>query len=319
VTVWRVRAFTDADYAAYARIAHPRWATRSSGPVNAAAARSEDSKRDPRYDHLRIVAVDEEDVGVGFGAISQDPARHEPGRYVLDLGVENAMRRRGVGAALWERLALELTGRSAEVVGLWSGDATACQAFITKRGFVEVGRMYQQVIAVAAAPLPTPAAEDQVRAMGITITTLAALRDAVGDLALEAAWDLHSACRLEFVTLGRATPEPFPGWVAWNITDKDALPDAHFIALDGPRYVGVCSLRRDSDDTLQIGLTGVLPAYRRRGLGRLLKLRAHAWARAKGFSEIHTTTTNANAAMLALNDELGYPIVGSVGGYELRL
>ena len=45
--------------------------------------------------------------------------------------------------------------------------------------------------------------------------------------------------------------------------------NAHFIALDGPRYVGVCSLRRDSDDTLRIGLTGVLPAYRRRGLGRL--------------------------------------------------
>jgi len=45
----------------------------------------------------------------------------------------------------------------------------------------------------------------------------------------------------------------------------------------------------------------------------------HAWARAHGVSEIHTTTTNADPAMLALNDALGYPIVASWGGYELRL
>ena len=80
------------------------------------------------------------------------------------------------------------------------------------------------------------------------------------------------------------------------MTDTAALPEGHFVALEGARYVGVCSLRRETDDTLRIGLTGVLPAYRRRGIGRLLKLRAHAWARAHGFREIHTTTTNTNAA-----------------------
>ena len=68
-----------------------------------------------------------------------------------------------------------------------------------------------------------------------------------------------------------------------------------------------------------MGITGVLPAYRRRGIGRLLKLRVHAWARAHGVREIHTITTKADRAMLALNDALGYPIVASWGGYELQL
>lgn len=315
MTPWRVRAFEDRDYTAYARIAR----SHRGGASDAAAARAEDGALDPRTDLVRVVAVDEEDAPVGYGAIAHDLGRYEPRRYVLDLGVDTTLRRRGVGAALWDRVRSELESRGAEVVGLWAGDATACQAFIAKRGFREVGRMYQQVLAVAAAPLPTRAAEERVRSTGITITTLAALRGAVGDLALEAAWDLHSACRLEFVTLGRATPDPFAAWVTTNVSDAAALPEAHFIALDGARYVGVCSLRRESDDTLRIGLTGVLPAYRRRGIGRLLKLRAHAWARAHAFSEIHTATTKANAAMLALNDALGYPIVGSWGGYELRL
>ena len=82
-----------------------------------------------------------------------------------------------------------------------------------------------------------------------------------------------------------------------------------------PHCVGVAS----GTDTLRIALTGVLPAYRRRGIARALKLRLHAWARSTGVREIHTTVTSANPAMLALNDALGYAIVGSVGGYELRL
>ena len=316
MTAWRVRAFEDRDYTAYARIAR----LQSVRGGDAAGARAEDARRDPRADLTRVVAVDEEDAPVGYGSIFHDLGRYDPRRYVLDLGVDTSLRRRGIGDALWERIRAELASRGAEVVGLWAGDATACQSFIAKRGFAEVGRMYQQVIAVTAAPLPTRAAEERVTAKGIAITTLAALRDAVGDdLALEAAWDLHSACRLEFVTLGRATPQPFAEWREENVAAGSSLPDAHFIALDGSRYVGVCSLARETDDTLRIGLTGVLPAYRRRGIARLLKLRAHAWARAHGFQEIHTTTTKANAAMLALNDALGYPIVGSWGGYELRL
>jgi GNAT superfamily N-acetyltransferase len=124
---------------------------------------------------------------------------------------------------------------------------------------------------------------------------------------------------LEHGGLGRATPQPFADWLAENVAGERALPDAYFVALDGARYVGVSSALRDGDDTLRMGITGVLPAYRRRGIGRLLKLRVHAWARAHGVSEIHTTTTKADPAMLALNDALGYPIVASWGGYELRL
>src|SRR5207248_8437177 len=107
-----------------------------------------------------------------------------------------------------------LRAREAGVVGLGAADGTACQAFVTQRRFIEVGRMYHRVIAVASAPLPTRAAEERVAATGITITTLAALRGALGDLAFDAAWDLESACRLEFVTLGRATPEPLHDWIA---------------------------------------------------------------------------------------------------------
>jgi len=61
-----------------------------------------------------------------------------------------------------------------------------------------------------------------------------------------------------------------------------------------------------------------LPAYRRRGIARLLKLRVHDWARRNGYREIHTSTTGPNVGILRLNESLGYVVVGSWGGYELR-
>jgi mycothiol synthase len=316
VTAWRVRPFADPDYTAYARIASIADGER----IDAAAARATDGRWDhARYDRLRVVAVDEEDAPVGYGEIHHEPTRFDPRRYFLRLGVDPERRRRGIGATVWDRLATELAGRSAQVVGLWAGDATACQAFVVKRGFVEVARAYAQVLAVASAPFPTRALEERVTSIGVRVTTLAALRDALGEAALEAAWDLHSACQLDHGGLGRATPQPFAEWLADNLAGETALPDAYFVALDGARYVGVSSARRDGEDALRMGITGVLPAYRRRGIGRLLKLRVHAWARAHGAREIHTTTTRADPAMLELNDALGYPIVASWGGYELRL
>src|SRR5207248_9023639 len=94
-----------------------------------------------------------------------------PRRFFVRLGVDSTARRRGVGAALWDRLATELGTRRAEVACLWAGDATACQAFVLRRGFVEVVRAYEEVLAVASAPLPTPAGAEQLAAAGIRVAT----------------------------------------------------------------------------------------------------------------------------------------------------
>src|SRR4029078_2379813 len=102
----------------------------------------------------------------------------------------------------------------------------AGREFVTRRGFIEVARSYAQVLAVASAPLPTRAIEERVTSTGMRVTTLAAVRDALGDGALEAAWDLHSACRLEHGGLGRATPQPFADWLFGEIVGGGAVAGA---------------------------------------------------------------------------------------------
>jgi len=315
VTV-RVRPFADRDYVAFARI-------RSTGEQQRTTpddARAADAEWDwEQYEKIRVVAVDEEDAPLGYGEIWHEPTRFDPRRYFLRIAVDLRMRRRGIGAATWSALKEELDERAALGVYAWARDATAGASFLARRGFREVVRYYDQVRAVVTAPLPTPAVDERLAAMGVRIATLAELA-ARDERALEAVFRVYYDSRLDQPTLGRVTPTPFDEWRAYHVEHAEAIPDAYFVALEGDRVVGQSNGRRGpAEDVLYIGVTGVLPSHRRRGIGRALKLRLHAYARANGFRELHTTTLRENREMTALNDALGYVIVGSYAGYELTL
>jgi GNAT superfamily N-acetyltransferase len=286
--------------------------------ISVATAREDDGRWDhARYEQVRVVAIDEEDAPLGYGEIYHEPSRFDPRRYFVRLAVDPRLRRHGIGAALWTQLRAELDERSAKVASLWADDGTACREFIVRRGFIEVVRSYEQVVALATAPLQLAAAEDAVRPQGIRVETLTELRARRGDQAIEMVHELYTTSRVDQPTLGKVTARPFEDWRREVFDELGGLPDAYFVASDGERLVGCSGVHESSEDVLRILITGVLPEYRRRGIARLLKLRVHAWARAHGYREIHTST--ANAAVVALNTALGYAIVGSWGGYELAI
>lgn len=178
-------------------------------------------------------------------------------------------------------------------------------------------RSFEQVLALATAALPLGPAEEIVAARGIRIETLSELRARDGEESLKRVHELYTASRLDQPTLGHVTSRPFEDWGREVFEDPGGLPDAYFIASDGERLVGCSPVHSSGEDVLRILITGVLPEYRRKGIARLLKLRVHAWARAHGYREIHTST--ANGAVVALNTALGYATVASWGGYELAI
>jgi mycothiol synthase len=310
----RVRLFADRDYAAFVRI--KRLAEQRD--ISVAIAREEDARWDHgRYERVRVVAADEEDAPLGYGEIYHEPSRFDPRRYFVRLAVDPRLRRQGIGAAIWDHLRAELDERSARVACLWSDDGTACREFIVRRGFIEVVRSYEQVLALATAHLQLAAAEEVVAARGIRVEPLSALLAREGDEQLERVHELYTASRVDQPTLGTVTARPFEDWRREVFDELRAIPDAYFLASEDDRLVGCSGAHPSSDDVLRILITGVLPEYRRRGIARLLKLRVHAWARAHGYREIHTST--ANVAVVALNTALGYAIVESWGGYELAI
>ena len=312
----RVRPFAERDHVAFARI-------RSTGegePTTPEESRARDADWDwSRYERVRVVAVDEEDAPLGYGEIFQEPTRFDPRRFYLRLAVDLRMRRGGIGELIWRQLLAELRERAALSAYVWARDATAGARFVSQRGFHEVIRWYAQVRAVASAPLPTPAQDERLARAGVRIATLAELAR-VDPNALEKAHETYFASRLDQATLGRVTPTPFTEWRRVHIDSPSALLDAYFVAIADDRFVGQSAASRSrSDDVLGVHATGVLPAYRRRGIARSLKLRLHSYARANGYTELHTRTARENAAIVALNTSLGYAVVESYAGYELAL
>jgi RimJ/RimL family protein N-acetyltransferase len=97
-------------------------------------------------------------------------------------------------------------------------------------------------------------------------------------------------------------------WVEEDATGPDVLAGGTLLALDGERVVGFVSLlRRAADPRLaEHGLTSVAESHRNRGIATALKRAQIAWASRNGYRELMTSTQDANAAMRAVNDKLGY-------------
>ena len=96
------------------------------------------------------------------------------------------------------------------------------------------------------------------------------------------------------------------------------LPAAAMVAhLDG-EVAGFTVAFPESDDerTWRIGLTGVAPHLRRRGIGRAVKITLEEVARAHGARRIATNNLSDNLPILALNRSLGY--VPAVGTWRLE-
>jgi len=201
-------------------------------------------------------------------------------------------RRHGVGSALLRRLALHSEASGHGEVGSMVDDAGSL-AFAHRFGFVETGRQVEQVRAVGADE-PWPAVPD-----GVELISLAERPELRGrlyhELALEAFEDMPTPRKVEI------TPQQWESeWVTW--------PEATFVALDGDTILGMAGLVRDVDrpERAENALTAVRRDRRGRGLARVLKETATAWASEHGIREIYTWTQTGNENMRAVNERLGF-------------
>jgi RimJ/RimL family protein N-acetyltransferase len=88
------------------------------------------------------------------------------------------------------------------------------------------------------------------------------------------------------------------------------LPDACFIALAGATFIGYSNLSM-GDEGFNTKMTGVLPAYRSRGVATLLKVAGIRYEQAQGKPRLDTQNDAVNTAMVALNQKLGFVQTGA--------
>jgi GNAT superfamily N-acetyltransferase len=203
-----------------------------------------------------------------------------------------AYRRQGIGTELLRRLASIVEESGYEDVGSMVEDQGSL-AFAERFRFAETGRQVEQVRAVGSDE-PWPTVPD-----GITVITVAErpelLQQLYHELALQAFEDMPTPRKIE-ITLEQWESE----WLNW--------PEATFVALAGEEVVGMAGLNYDADqpDRAENTLTAIRRDQRGRGLARVLKESATAWASEHGIREIYTWTQTGNEDMRAANERLGF-------------
>ena len=277
-------------------------------PVDRASLAFSDANRPPSEPWLRVgVWADGKLAGLGE-LVASFEGWSIPGVGHAMVGIHPAHRRRGLGLQLAARVeeAARVSGLKRLDAKTLDRDLDAAEPFLKRLGFTELEReqfMVQETRGVdvsATEPIRQRLAAAGIEAVPFSAIDSPTRRRELARTASEIDEDVPSRDRW-------AHP-PFEQFERAWFAAPTSLPGAIFVAWDGSRVVGVSGLERRgaSRDELEVTVTGVLRAHRRRGIARVLKLMATRFAQHNGFRRVYTENNVVNEGMRALNRELGF-------------
>jgi GNAT superfamily N-acetyltransferase len=311
-----IRPFTPYDYQALVAIHN---ATYPTFPSSVEEYVTSDQARLPQLRHCRWIAVADGAV-VGAAQYTQTSEPDQPLEFEVGVGVLPSAEGRGIGSALYDRIAGALSPLDpARLTSHGCEDRPRSICFLEDRGFTQYMREGDAKLDLTAFdPSPYTGVEDGLRADGVAICPLA-------DLAAADPGCYHRLYDLEF-TVFRDVPgredEPRPSFERWmrRFETADFDPAGFFVAVADGDLVGQAWVRPLADGaTLHHELTGVRRAYRRRGIALALKLRAIAYGQAAGYATILTSNEVHNTPILTLNWRLGFVALPAWVFFEKRL
>jgi mycothiol synthase len=244
---------------------------------------------------------------IGSGYVGQS-AWVPPTTIILYVAVHPDHQNRGYGRALLERAEATASERGGERIFSWTEETRPRSVrFLDHAAYEEVERRWESTLDLARCDLGRfQDAVDRVISSGIRIMSVDSFSAERGD------WkrDLH---RL-YTDVEQDVPAPFPiQRVRFEDFEASSLGhrfigDGFFVALDGDQLVGLTEPQPVDDvpNAIEQNLTGVRSDYRGRGIALALKAEAAIWAAETGYTSIRTQNAQSNAAMLAVNDRLGF-------------
>ncbi len=294
-------AKTDDDYAVVVAIhnaTHPRFAVTEN-----------EYKRDDEHHHHsghRRWLAKRGGRPVGYAGLGKMTWSDRPGKLYMEMVVPEG-EADDVREALYQVVLDEARQAGADTLAAFSeGDHPVDDAFKRSKGFVQTHQDEDSELEVGTVDWarwePCIAA---VEAQGLEVATLAEYRLRCPE-ATERMYALYVETFQDVPSPEPLTPDTFENYAKY--VGRPDYP-AHLVAvvLDGLTPVGMLTQRlRELDATVvDVGLAGVLRAYRGRGVARALKVKSLQLLRDAGVTLVRTGN-NANNPMFRLNQAIGF-------------
>ena len=259
-------------------------------------------------DALRVWRAEEDGELIGWAFAGLDSFAAVRTTASASIVVHPAHRRAGAGSALWDEASAHLDAIGALRTVAYSRADDETVAFVGARGFTLEST--DTTSAVDLRTLPEPPDPPS----GVIIAPMAAHAEDPTPV-FEA--DKESA-------LDEPGPSDFSGvtyetWRRhiWEYPDCDH--ELSVVAEVDGAVVGTAFLYSDRETGRAMNAgTGVVRAYRGRGLGLLMKRHSLALAAAAGITRVITQNDATNAPMLAINAALGYQPLSSGHAWVLE-
>lgn len=310
---------TPDDYPELARIytaAFPAWS------LSADELADIDRRRSHHRLHWKIVA--EHGAGLaGYGFVEEPNVAAAPGRLRVRVVIDPALVGRGIGAALYDAVETKAIACGARsLVTEAFADHPRASRFLAARGFLEYHRRIDSTLPLAQIePLQIARAidehTDRFFPAAIVIGSYRQMVEACND-APRRLYDLFNTLWLDVPFGITGSTLDFDSFVAEELEDSNFVPDGTMVALDGERWIGLAALNR-GPGYLLASMTGVVRAWRGRGLARWLKLATIRYALDAAVAELRTVNDATNTAILALNRSLGFQPAATEVRYRKEL
>lgn len=254
---------------------------------------------DPQRPNVRIVAEADGRI-IGSGYLRGAPPLPD---LLLNIEVDQAYRRRGIGTSLLEAVDAADDRRLPTLMMIVETDAGSL-AFARHHGFAERDRQSESVLDLASFdPDAHAEARDAAVGRGIRFSTMAEedtpeMRQRLFRLADRVSRDMP--------TRDPIPPMTYDDFVATWLEAPHSRPDLLVMGFDGDEPVAVSMVNVYPNGNAYNWMTGTLPSHRGQGLGMAVKVEALRRAKAAGVTEVRTDNHERNAPMLAINRRLGY-------------